>query len=98
MLISIVYACIIIGLGMLVMCEQLERKAQVDLQAKEHQLAKLLRVVAEEKKRASQTNSSTASTLGSPSGQVVTADIEPPLLELIQKSDLLRKLSPEIKQ
>jgi hypothetical protein len=79
---------------MLVMCEQLERRAQVDLERKERELGKLLRTVKEQRAHGSTTTSTRGSTLGSPSGQLVNDDgDEPPLLELMHHPELLLTLN-----
>ena len=91
MLVSILYTCVIMGMGMLYLCEQMDHKATQELQAKGQRLQKLLkRVAAAHSAQAS----GVPSIVGSPAVSAASSGAihEPPLLELMHHPELLREL------
>ena len=97
MMISIVYCSIIIGLGMFVLCEQLDVSAKQDLLDEEKKITAQLKEIREAHKKASAQASANSSALGSPSQQPSQAHPghEPPLLDFFNHHPELMQETPQ---
>lgn len=103
MMISIVYCSIIIGLGMFVLCEQLDVSAKKDLEEEERKIAHQLKeMMANRNKKNSAQSSAQSSAIGSPVQQPSDTQQHghepPPLLDFLSHHPELLQGMPQAQE